>query len=892
MRQEHVHTQALLDAKSKEINAETHLEKLTQRGLGRLQSELRALKKESEMAQTETTALQHETFAANEKLEKFKLQMNWNQDELLEWSSAIKQKEEDKDAIEQYHRQDSAKLTQLSQQVEKTSRALRESQTRLQEEITETLGVQMELDIIAETFKEEHRSRQDAIRRWHEAVQAGHQTDEDSLKKAEDLAKLMREVQELEVRERKLEEEHADAIKVFKQVQKEDLDLERALEKRRVMERERMREIEELKSTLATQQSQNEKAKLDLTAVENATRALRQKRDDHAAKIQDFKDLILATKQNLEAQTADKHNLEKLAGRIDELHRQHKERLEQLDKALQGSKESMFKHSHELFNLRKTEANLIAEISGAQGASRNLQARIRELDQRSLKQQEMLYSIEFQVQLLERKVSRSSGKRTFIETIHLNERIKELSNTLEETKAHANMLNNQLRRLQDDLRAARRTSDETDAVKLVLDSKLAAAQLEVDTEEREVKKCVTIKENLVVQHDEMNLEVKRLFDLHAAKKEKVFELEQRKLQLDLAMKEREKEISLHRDVQRAELKACEESRHQVVMELRERQIKLDRMKAKYDTVAGKLRGSSQGTDGEERSQAYYIIAAAQKREELQRESDELAATIKRLNKEIEMLEKTLNSLDARNKSFRESFHKADPQSQDMQLKAQLEQKQKLVADGLFKKKAVLRDLIAEFEDRKKTLTELYSTVEETAKEVKQQDQELALIQRKQTDEEQHLSRSIKTAQQRRAEYRKLHQLAKNETTPEELYVALQEIKRLNTLTLEELKQFSEADQSIADSVLDILNETGINLDKYTGGGSNGKSPRSEGKDDLPPSSNDPDSSSSTSGAFAPSSGGDNAGSASGWSGAPTNIPRPSSAANRGSAAGAAVPPVR
>jgi hypothetical protein len=64
----------------------------------------------------------------------------------------------------------------------------------------------------------------------------------------------------------------------------------------------------------------------------------------------------------------------------------------------------MFKHSHELFTLRKTEADLIAEISGAQGTSRNLQARIHELDQRSLKQQEMLYNIEFQVQQLERKV--------------------------------------------------------------------------------------------------------------------------------------------------------------------------------------------------------------------------------------------------------------------------------------------------------------------------------------------------------------------------------------------------------------------------------------------------------------------------------------------------------
>jgi hypothetical protein len=44
------------------------------------------------------------------------------------------------------------------------------------------------------------------------------------------------------------------------------------------------------------------------------------------------------------------------------------------------------------------------QISGTQSTARNLQAKIHDLDQKSLKQQEMLYTIEFQVQQLERKV--------------------------------------------------------------------------------------------------------------------------------------------------------------------------------------------------------------------------------------------------------------------------------------------------------------------------------------------------------------------------------------------------------------------------------------------------------------------------------------------------------
>lgn len=60
-------------------------------------------------------------------------------------------------------------------------------------------------------------------------------------------------------------------------------------------------------------------------------------------------------------------------------------------------------------NANQQENNLFNEIAGAQATSRNLQSNIQELDARSLKQQEMLYAIEYQVQTLERKVRSPSS---------------------------------------------------------------------------------------------------------------------------------------------------------------------------------------------------------------------------------------------------------------------------------------------------------------------------------------------------------------------------------------------------------------------------------------------------------------------------------------------------
>ena len=80
-----------------------------------------------------------------------------------------------------------------------------------------------------------------------------------------------------------------------------------------------------------------------------------------------------------------------------------------------------------------------------------------------------------------------------------------------------------------------------------------------------------------------------------------------------------------REVQRAQLKLAEEERHKIAMDLKDRLQAIDKLKAKYDVLAGRMRGSSE--DGEERSQAYFIIQAAQKREELQREGDELVSKL-------------------------------------------------------------------------------------------------------------------------------------------------------------------------------------------------------------------------------------------------------------------------
>merc|ERR1711959_695817 len=120
-------------------------------------------------------------------------------------------------------------------------------------------------------------------------------------------------------------------------------------------------------------------------------------------------------------------------------------RIAAVDKELKEVKEATFKQSQELFNLRKDEADMIADISGAQNRDRMMKGRIATLDRESQKQNQLLYNVDFQLQQLERKVARAGGERSLEEKEILEKRIKVLSEELSEVSKERKLLDGQVK---------------------------------------------------------------------------------------------------------------------------------------------------------------------------------------------------------------------------------------------------------------------------------------------------------------------------------------------------------------------------------------------------------------------------------------------------------------
>jgi len=227
---------------------------------------------------------------------------------------------------------------------------------------------------------------------------------------------------------------------------------------------------------------------------------------------------------------------------------------------------------------------------------------------------------------------------------------------------------------------------------------------------RTVQSTIKEKEETLMLHDILRLEVKRARQQLNSKSESVFSLENRKQQLQISMEEREKEIEVHTEVLKAQLKCAEEEKHKAAIELAERKTKIYNLKSKYENVVSKVKRE----DGEEhgKSQAHYMIRAAQEKEELQRKGDELDDKIRRAEREIRALENTLGHLVMRNQKYKENFQSANQQNQnEVEEKQMLEEQSRAANEVLFRRRKQLSQLEREEEEDLQRYQELQANLE-------------------------------------------------------------------------------------------------------------------------------------------------------------------------------------
>merc|ERR1712008_134124 len=118
----------------------------------------------------QVNSLSNERMRCNEKLDQYKLELNWNQEELEQWAVATRQKEEDELVLERYRRADDSKVRELTLAIEKLTIENDSRRKELADQVTETQARQIEMDKTAELFRQLHDERKKLIQQWEESV--------------------------------------------------------------------------------------------------------------------------------------------------------------------------------------------------------------------------------------------------------------------------------------------------------------------------------------------------------------------------------------------------------------------------------------------------------------------------------------------------------------------------------------------------------------------------------------------------------------------------------------------------------------------------------------------------------------------------------------------------
>ena len=710
-----VHTQSLVDVKNKEIESEEHLKQVAERQSGRLKNEIEKLEQRVADQQDRLNNIQNMIFKANEKMDQFKLEMNWNQEELEQWALAARQKEEDNLTLEKYRRADEAKIKELTLNIEKLTIEVARKSKELEQEVTETQAAQIELDKTAEEFKRMHAERHQLYLQWQDTVENSRKRDELINQTGEQYGSskdfLDKKRADLEDHKKKLDREKENNKELESNIGTEERQLTKIRESLAKFEEER----NNLEGEFAILRNQLSAFATELSNKRINVANMNQVLGEKMQRLDAAKKKYHATKERLVSEKNAQDYLERANKVSENDYKESNTMHEEVEKEIRLQKETLFKESQKLFKLRAEQANLIGDISGTLSASRNLQANIIKLKQEQQRQQELLYNAEFQIQQMERKVSRASGERSQEETKRLQQEILEVQEELDKKKESLQKLTISNKQLEDERRNIERTINKVKDQRFTLFTQIEELQLENEMANGDLEKVLKGKEKTLVQHDCMKLEIKKLRDTVNVEADKVYGLENRKYQLEMSMEEREKEIQVHKDILVSELKAAEEERHKVAVELQLRKNKVKNLRIKYEGLVQKSQSSSGEVEAVgEHSQAYYVIKAAQEKEELQRYGDELDGKIRKCEKEIIALANTLDHLKMRNKNYRDKFQQG-AEGADLEKKQILEDQCRAASETLFKKRRELQKLQKDYDEDARRLMEIKTKQQQLSK---------------------------------------------------------------------------------------------------------------------------------------------------------------------------------
>ncbi|XP_008518128.1 coiled-coil domain-containing protein 39 isoform X1 [Equus przewalskii] len=806
VKQEFSFTQSLCKAREHEIESEEHFKIIAERELGRVKDEIQRLEDEMVSIREKKSDKENNIFKTTQKLDGLKRQMNWDQQALEAWLEESAHKDSDALTLQKYARQDDNKIRALTLQLERLTLECNQRRKVLDNELTETLSVQLELDKAAQDFRKIHNERQELIKQWENTIEQMQKRDQDIDECALALARIKQEAREKEslVKEKIkfLESEIGNNAEYEKKISI----AERKVLKCRMEYQHHETNRTELKDELDSLKATVNRSSSDLEALRKNISKIKKDILEETTRLHKIKNHNQIAKDKLKHITEKTLSIEEKATNLEDMLKEEERGIKEVEVQLNIVKDVLFKKVQELQAETTKEKAVVSEIEGTRSSLKHLNHQLHKLDFETLKQQEIMYSQDFYIQQVERRMSRLKGEINSEEKQALEAKVVELKKTFEDKKSTVGLLETQIKKLHNDLYFMKKSNSKNLDEKQLLMTKINELNLFNDRSEKELNEAKALKQDLMIEDNLLKLEVKRTREMLHSKAEEVLSLEKRKQQIHTAMEERTEEIKVHKTMLASQIRYVDQERQNISAEFHERLSKIDKLKNRYEILTVVMLPPE---GEEEKTQAYYVIKAAQEKEELQREGDSLDAKINKAEKEIYALENTLQVLNSCNNNYKQSFKKVTPSSDEYELKIHLEE-QKRAADEKYRyKQRQIRELQEDIQSMENTL-EVIEHLTNNIKEKLSEKQAYSFQLRRETEEQKpKLERVTKQCAKLTKEIRRFKD-TKDETL-EEQDINLREVKQFHKIIDEMLVDVTEQNAEIRIILQTYFQQNGLEL---------------------------------------------------------------------------------